>query len=199
MTFEERERKLQADPKWLQLQEEETAQLASITRRPHRALVAAAVLAAWLLLITTRQTALYRGNGGGPPGSELLPLAVVLAAMAIAVAARFGRPSVTTHLIGIASVVGGLALLAANLGVPFANASATYCGDFCRTAIMGRFVAFFGWPLLAALGLALAWRLERSGATDEAMRRAAWSKAWIFPTLIVGLLAALAWWRIVLP
>jgi len=199
MSFEERERKLQTDGKWLHLEEEKTAHLPSVSPRPHRALVAGAVLAPWLLLITSRQTALYRGSGGGPPGQELLPAALVVAAMGIAVAARLLRPSVTTHLIGLATVVGGLALLAANLGVPFANASATYCGDFCRTAMMGRFVAFFGWPLLAALGLALAWRAERSAVTDEAIRRAAWTRAWIFPTLTIGLLAAVTWWRIVLP
>ena len=164
----------------------------------NRALVAGAVLAPWLLLISTRQTA-YDGSGGGPPGSELLPVPVVVAATVIAIGARFARPSVATHVIGIATLVGGLALLAANLGVPFANATATYCGDFCRTAIIGRFVAFFGWPLLAVVGLLLAWRVERSSQTDEAIQRAAWSLAWLYPTLVLGLLAALAWWRIVLP
>ncbi len=50
----------------------------------------------------------------------------------------------------------GIGLLAAQLGAPLANASegqvgGDCCGDFCRTAIMGRFAAYFGWPPLAAI------------------------------------------------
>jgi hypothetical protein len=164
-----------------------------------RSLVAAGILGPWLLLITMRQTALYAGDGGGPPGAELLPVPVTAALIVVALVVRLARPAVATHIVCLAILVCGTALLAASLGSPFANATASYCGDFCRTAIMGRFLAFFGWPLLAAVGLALAWRAERGRPGPGATDRAGWSRAWIYPTLVLGLAAAAAWWLIVLP
>ena len=164
-----------------------------------RSLAAAAVLGPWLLLITTRQTALYNGAGGGPPGPELIATPVTLAAMAAALALRALMPSVVTHVACLAALTGGLALLAAGLGTPFANATASYCGDFCRNAIGARFLAFFGWPLLGATCLAIAWRQERRRPEPGAADRAAWSHAWIYPTIALGLLSSNQWWRTVLP
>jgi hypothetical protein len=164
-----------------------------------RALVAAAILGPWLFLITTRQTALYDGAGGGPPGPELIGTPITMVAMAAALALRVLRPSVLTHVVCLAVLIGGLALLAANLGSPFANATADYCGDFCRDAIMYRFLAFFGWPLLGAACLAIAWRWERRRPELGASQRALWSHAWIYPTVVLGAIAPTAWWRIILP
>ena len=164
-----------------------------------RALVAAATLGPWLLLITTRQTPLYSGAGGGPPGPELIGTPITLAVMAAALALRVFRPSMVTHIACLAVLIAGLALVAADLGSPFANATADYCGDFCRSAIMFRFLAFFGWPLLGAACLAIAWRWERRRPEPGASQRALWSHAWIFPTLVLGAIASMAWWRIILP
>ena len=164
-----------------------------------RTLIVIAVLGPWLLLIAWQQTALHSGAGGGPPGRELLPMPVTLAAMAFAVALRVTRASVAAHVACLVVVVCGLALLAASLGTPFANATDTYCGDFCRNAILARMVAFFGWPLIAAAGLTIVARADRAKEEAAARDRAAWSQAWIFPTLILGLAAAVAWSRIVLP
>jgi hypothetical protein len=151
-----------------------------------------------LLLITTRQTELFDGAGGGDPGPELLPVPIVLGAMATAVIARLLAPSSLAHNACLAIVVCGVATLAASLGVPFANATADYCGDFCRTAIMGRFGAFFGWPAVTALAL---WLVSRSEGARESPGSAVWpgwTRAWILPTLILGLMAAVLWWWIVL-
>ena len=164
-----------------------------------RALVAAVILGPWLYLITTRQVALYDGAGGGPAGPELISTPFTIALMAAAGALRVLRPSVATHVVCLAVLIGGLALLAAHLGSPFANATADYCGDLCRSAIVGRFLAFFGWPLLCAACLAIAWRWERRRPEPEATERALWSHAWIYPTLVLGTVASIAWWRITLP
>lgn len=163
-----------------------------------RIFVASAVLGPWLLLITSRQTALYNGSGGGLAGAELIATPITLAVMVVASALRFVRPSSTTHVACLAALIAGLALLAAQLGSPFANASADYCGDFCRTAIMGRFVAFFGWPLVAGMCLTLASRWERGRPVPGAAERARWSRAWLYPTVVFGFLASVAWWRIVM-
>ena len=168
-----------------------------------RSLLVAIGLGGWLLLITLFQRPLQAGAGGGSPGPELLPPTVTLAAMALAVVLRVLRPSLATHLACLAVVVGGVALLAASLGTPFANATETYCGDLCRTEIFLRLLGWFGWPPIVALGLGVATRLERrrgNGADNEAAtERAAWTRAWIWPVLIVGWAASIAWWRIVLP
>jgi hypothetical protein len=164
-----------------------------------RALFAAVILGPWLFLITTRQTALYAGAGGGPPGPELIRTPITLVAMAAALALRVLRPSVATHLVCLAVMICGLALLAANLGSPFANATADYCGDFCRDAIMTRFLAFFGWPLLGAACLAIAWGWEHRRPEPGASQRALWSHAWIYPTVVLGAIESTAWWRIILP
>ena len=163
-----------------------------------RMVIAAAVLGPWLMLITSRQTALYHGGGGGPPGAELLPMPVTIVAMAGAVAIRMLRPSIAAHAVCLAVLVCGLALLAASLGTPFANATWDYCGDFCRSAIMARTAAFFGWPLLAAAGLTVAARLERAKDDKTILELAAWSRAWVPPTLILGLAAAVVWYQIIL-
>jgi len=164
-----------------------------------RALIAAVILGPWLFLITTRQTALYNGAGGGQPGPELIATPITVGTMAAAITLRVLRPSVATHVVCISVLIGGLALLAAHLGSPFANATADDCGDFCRSAIMGRFLAFFGWPLLGAACLAIAWRRERRRPEPGASQRALWSHAWIYPTFALGAVASTAWWRIALP
>jgi hypothetical protein len=163
-----------------------------------RALVAAGILAPWLVVITSRQVPLYRGVGGGPPGEELVPWQIALVVVAAALGLRVARPTAATHAVALAVGICSLALLAASLGTPFANATADYCGDSCRTAIMGRMVAFFGWPILGTLMLIAAHRSDRRTATPAALDRAAWSAAWIAPTAIFGLVAAAAWARIVL-
>lgn len=163
-----------------------------------RWLVAAVLLGAWLVLLTSRQTALYPTFA--PPGPELLPVPITVAVLVASVALRAARPTIVTHVVFLAVTSGVVALLAAHLGSPLANASGNYCGDFCRSAIMGRFLAFFGWPLLTSGGLlVLAHREARLPAGREAMERAAWSRAWAGVTLVVGLCAAVAWWRIILP
>ena len=164
-----------------------------------RSLVVAIGLAGWLLLITLFQRPVQAGAGGGQPGPELLPPTATFAAMALAVVFRVLRPSLATHLACLAVIVGGIALLAASLGAPFANATATYCGDFCRTEIFLRLLGWIGWPPLVALGLWVATRLERRRSGVGAAERAAWTRAWIWPVLIVGWVASIAWWRIVLP
>ena len=168
-------------------------------RVTNRQLFASGVLGVWLLVIASRQVALYAGAGGGPPGDELLPVPVTGSAMLLALAARIARPSVLTHVACIVALVCGLALLGASLGSPFANATATYCGDFCRDAIMGRFIAFFGWPIVSAFALYVAWRWERASHRPGSVEQAAWSRAWILPTLVLGLAAALLWWHALLP
>jgi hypothetical protein len=164
-----------------------------------RAVVAAAILGPWLILITMRQTALYDGSGGGPPGRELVAAPITLAVMAAALVVRVLRPSVPVHVVCLAVLVCGLALLAAQLGSPFANATAEYCGDYCRTAILARFLSFAGWPLLGAAGLLAAWAWESRRPGPGAVERARWSHAWIYPTLILGLIGSATWWGIILP
>jgi hypothetical protein len=164
-----------------------------------RAGVAAAILCPWLFLITLRQTALFDGSGGGPPRPGLLATPVTLAVMAAALVLRLLRPTVAAHVVCLAVMTCGLALLAAQLGGPLANATADYCGDQCRTAIMGRLLSFAGWPLVGATGLLAAWAWERRRPEPGAAERALWSHAWIYPTLLLGLAWSISWWRIILP
>jgi hypothetical protein len=152
--------------------------------------VVAAALAAWLLLIALQLRPLYDGAGGGPPGPQLLPPVITLGAIGLATLVHLARPSVAMHLGWLAVTVGGVALLAADLGSPFANATETYCGDFCRTAIMTRFAAYFCWPLVVALGLFLI-------ARHQAAALAGWTRAWIVPVVGVGTGGSVIWWRIV--
>ena len=173
----------------------------SITTRPARAkrsLGAVAILAPWLLLISSRQVQLYAGEGGGPPRPELLPMPVVLAAIAVALILPRIRPSVAIHVACLAVAVSGVALLAASLGTPFADATAEYCGDLCRTQIMFRTAAFVGWPALASAGLALQARADLRAPDALGLERAEWSRAWVAPTLILGYLASATWWQLVL-
>ena len=159
--------------------------------------VPAVLVSGWLVLITSRQVALF--PPAGAPAGELLPTSLVGGLVAVATAVRVGRPSLLTHLGFLAAFTFGLALLAAQLGQPLANATADYCGDQCRTAIMGRFVAFFGWPILAAVALWLVVRSERRDPGARAVERAAWTRTWAIVTLVAGMVAAVAWWRIILP
>ena len=64
---------------------------------------------------------------------------------------------------------------------------------------MGRFVLFFGWPVVTAGFFAVLARTERRQSEPGSSERAAWSSAWAGMTLILGLAAAIAWWRIILP
>ncbi len=172
--------------------------ITTLAARAKRSLGAVAVLAPWLLLITSRQVQLYAGDGGGPPRPELLPLPAVLAAIAVALILPRVRSSVAVHVACLAVAVCGVALLAASLGTPFANATADYCGDLCRTQIMFRAAAFVGWPALASAGLALAARADLRAPDPLARERAEWSRAWIGPTLILGYVASATWWLLVL-
>lgn len=81
---------------------------------------------------------------------------------------------------------------------PLANASGDYCGDFCRSAIMGRFLAFFGWPSVTAVGLAIFGRWERRRPEFGSAERAAWSWTWAVVTIVLATVAADAGWRIIL-
>lgn len=162
-----------------------------------RWLVPTGVLGPWLLLLTSRQVALYPAVGG--PGSPLFPVPIVVGVAALFVALRAVRPTTTTHVAFLAVLTCAVALLAAHLGSPLANASGDYCGDFCRSSIMGRFVAFFGWPVVTAGALAVLARRENRGQVPGREVRAAWSRAWAWVTLVLGLVAAAAWWRIILP
>lgn len=166
-----------------------------------RLLVASATLALWLALLTSRQTALYPTVA--EPAVEFLPAWFVLGAIALAVVGRVFAGSTIVAVVCMAVLTCGIGLLAAQLGAPLANASegqvgGGYCGDFCRTAIMGRFVAYFGWPPLAAILLVLLARLDRSnGPTHD--DRAGWSRAWATAVLVLGSIASAVWWGVILP
>jgi hypothetical protein len=162
-----------------------------------RVVVAALVLGPWLLFLTSLQVPLYPADGAPPP-SPIPTLAVVVAVGASAVM-RALVPTTRLHVLFLAVTTCGVATLAAHIGDPLANATATYCGDLCRTAIMFRFVAFFGWSVVMAAGLALLARWERSGGRAGSGIRVAWSLAWASAVLVLGLPAAVAWWRIILP
>jgi hypothetical protein len=165
--------------------------------RTIRWFVPAVLMAGWLLVISSRQVALF------PPAvtqaSEIVPVWLIGSVVAVSVAARVIRPTLPTHVAVLAASTFGLALLAAQLGQPLANATADYCGDQCRTAIMGRFVAFFGWPILAAIVLRVVARAESRAADEEGAERAAWTRSWALVTLVMGLASAAGWWRIILP
>ena len=148
-------------------------------------------------MITSRQVQLFAGAGGSPPGPELVPIPILLAVVAVALIPRGVRRSVGVHVVALSVAIGGLALVAAGLGAPFANATADYCGDLCRTQTLLRAGAFLGWPALACVGLALAARADLRTPDPLAIERANWSKAWIAPTLILGYVASAASWRLV--
>ena len=166
-----------------------------------RLLVASSALVVWLALLTSRQTALYPTVA--QPAAELVPISLALGAIVVAVVGHLVASSTRVAVVCMAVLSCGAALVAAQLGAPLANASAgevggDYCGDFCRTAIMGRFLSFFGWPLLSAIGLVLLGRRDRRAAGGGA-ERAIWTRAWATATLVLGLLASAVWWRIILP
>lgn len=166
-----------------------------------RLLVAGSVLGVWLAFLTSRQTALYPTVA--QPATELVPITLALGAIVTAVVGRLFASSTTVAVVSMAFLSCGAALVAAQLGAPLANASGgevggDYCGDFCRTAIMGRFVSFFGWPPLTAIGLVLLGRRDRLAAGGGA-ERATWTRAWATATLVLGLLTSVVWWQIILP
>ncbi len=156
-----------------------------------------ALVGGWLVFLTARQVELF--PPAAEPATELVPASLVGGLVAVVTVVRVARPSLGTHIGFLTAVTVGLALLAAQLGQPLANATADYCGDQCRTAIIGRFVAFFGWPILAAVALWLVVRSERRDANRPAVERAAWTRAWAIVTLVAGSVAGVAWWRIILP
>jgi hypothetical protein len=170
---------------------------AGLLRFAGRALVAVLILGPWLLLLTNLQTALYPLES--PPTPSPVPAPLVAGAIIVTGWLRVQRRTTPAHLLFLVVLVCGVAFLAAHVGSPLANASGEYCGDFCRTAIMGRFLAFFGWPILVAAGLAVLGRLERSRPEAGASERASWSWAWGAVALVLGTLASIAWWRIILP
>jgi hypothetical protein len=151
----------------------------------------------WLTLITSRQVALF--PPAATPARELVPLSVTGGLVAVAAGFRVARPSLATHLAWLSALTFGLALLAADLGQPLANATADYCGDLCRTAIIGRFLAFFGWPIVAAIALWVIARSEGRTPDEDAAARGSWTRSWAVVTLVTGIAAAIAWWRIILP
>lgn len=156
-----------------------------------------ALITGWLILITSRQVALF--PPAATPASELLPLSLIGGLIAVAAGVRVERPSLATHLALLAALTFGLALLGAQLGQPLANATADYCGDLCRSAIIFRFVAFFGWPILAAIAFWAIARSEGRSTSEAAAARASWTRSWAMVTLVTGIAAAIAWWRIILP
>jgi hypothetical protein len=160
-------------------------------------ILATVLLGAWLLLITSRQLALFPRSAAFP--AELLPPPIVVGLILVAAAVRAVRPSLVSHVAFLVAFSFGLALLGSQLGQPLANSTADYCGDQCRTAILGRFVTFFGWPILAALALAILARREARSPAAAARERAAWSWAWAAAALVGGIAAAVVWGRIILP
>jgi hypothetical protein len=161
-----------------------------------RWLVPVAVVGLWLLFLTSRQVALF--PPATAPAPELVPGPLVIGVLAAALGLRLLRPSIASHLVLVGLAVCAAALFAAQLGSPFANATGDYCGDLCRTAIMGRFATFFGWPIVVAGSLAALGRLGR-GPLSEKVERVAWTRPWAVATLTLGLVASVVWWRIVLP
>jgi hypothetical protein len=158
---------------------------------------AAAILGPCLLLLTSLQTALY--PTATPPDPSPLPAPLVAGAILAAGALRVVRRTTFVHVVFLAILVCGVAFLAAHLGSPLANASGDYCGDFCRSAIMGRFLVYFGWPIVTAVGLTIFGRWERPRPEVGSAERAAWSWTWAAVALALGTLASVAWWRIILP
>jgi hypothetical protein len=154
-----------------------------------RWLVPLAILAPWLALIASWQTALFPPSGSIP---EPIPWQPIIVAIAAAVVVRVARPSLATHVLALAVFTMGVATLAAQVGQPLANAARDYCGDFCRNAIAIRFITFFGWPVAVAAILFVSARTR-----DREL--AAWTRSWAAVTLVAGLIAAVAWWRTILP
>ena len=166
-----------------------------------RVAAASSIVAIGLAFLTSRQTALYPTVA--QPAVELVPASLAFGAVALAVVGRLVAPSTSVAVVCMAALSWSAALLAAQLGAPLANASdgaigGDYCGDFCRTAIMGRFVSFFGWPILTAISLVLLGRRDRL-EPDDGGERASWTRAWATATLVLGFLFAAIWWRIILP
>jgi hypothetical protein len=153
------------------------------------ALVPIAILAPWLALITSAQRALFPRTADLPVEPPILLFAVAAVA---ALAVRVVVPSVRSHSVALATVTAAVSLAAAKIGAPLANATVDYCGDQCRTAIIGRAASFFGWPIALAAIVALS---ARADSPD----RATWSRRWAVTTLVLGELAAIVWWRTILP
>jgi hypothetical protein len=161
---------------------------------------ASSVLGVWLALLASRQTALYPTVQD--PATELIPTMVTLGVIVVALVGRLLAPSTSVAVVCMAIISCGAALMAAQLGAPLANASGDvvggdYCGDLCRTAILGRFLWFFGWPLLTATVLVLLGRSD--GRAVGGLDRVIWTRAWASATLVLGLIGSAVWWRIILP
>jgi hypothetical protein len=156
-----------------------------------RWVVPVAILVPWLALLGSWQTALF--PLAGQPPEPLVSWQVVVLVIAAVVAIRVVRPGLVTHVVALAATSMGIALLAAQIGSPLANATADYCGDFCWTAIGLRFISFFGWPIALAAGL-----LVTARRTPDA-ELASWTRSWAIVTLVAGLAVAVAWWRTILP
>jgi len=162
-----------------------------------RVLVAALILGSWLLLLTSWQVALY------PTGETLptarMPAGAVLVAMGAAVLVRVRWPSTLTHLLALTILVGGVAALAANPGSPLPSAVRDQCGASCRDAILGRLISFYGWPILVFGALACWARIEYNSTESGELGRWTWTAAWAIAALVLGMLVAFQWWRIILP
>lgn len=156
-----------------------------------------ALLGTWLLFLTTRQVALFPRLGPPLEPTPVVPIAIATTMLALVV--RLWRPSTVTHVAMLALITGSIALWAAQLETPLANATTDYCGDFCRTAIIGRAATFFGWPIVTAGALWVLARLEARNKTTAGVERAEWTRAWAGTSLILGLAASVAWWTIILP
>lgn len=162
-----------------------------------RWIVPIVLVGGWLIAITSRQVALF------PPAptlpSELVPIPIAVGLLALASAFRVARPVVAAHVAFLVGLTFCLALLAAQIGQPLANATADECGDQCRSAIFSRFIGFFGWPVLAGIVLVVLARAEARAPDPTAAERAAWTQSWAVITFLTGMTAAVAWWRIILP
>lgn len=151
------------------------------------------VVGTWLGMLTILQVALFpRAPRLSAPVDLGLPL--VLAVLAVGI--RLLAPGVVSQHLAIGGVVALVAVLSAQVAIPLANATDTYCGDFCRTAIIGRGAVFVGWPVATAGVLAIVARLERRRGQP---RLAGIAVAWAGTTLVLGLVAAWAWWQAILP
>ena len=151
------------------------------------------VVGSWLGILTVLQVPLF-------PRAAILPAPVDLGAPLVvailAVGIRLRAPGVISQHLAIGAVVALVAVVSAQVAIPLANATDTYCGDFCRTAILGRAATFVGWPIATAGILAIVARVERRRGQA---RLASIAVAWAATTLVLGTVASRVWWRAILP